>query len=63
VYDITNKASFNDAVKYWYAEIKSQCPPDTDVLLVGNKADLESLREVSKEEVSAFTLSNGVEHI
>lgn len=40
VYDITNQASFNDAIKYWYSEIKSQCPPDTDVLLVGNKADL-----------------------
>jgi GTPase SAR1 family protein len=48
-FDITNKTSFTDAIKYWYSEIKSQCPPDTDVLLVGNKADLEERREVTKE--------------
>jgi len=48
-YDITSRSSFNDAIKYWYAEIRSQCPPETDVLLVGNKADLEDQREVTRE--------------
>jgi hypothetical protein len=27
--------SFDDAINYWYGEIKNSCPPNTPLLLVG----------------------------
>lgn len=62
-FDITSRTSFADATKYWYAEIRNQCPPETDVLLVGNKSDLDDRREVTKEEVAAWSEANNVEYI
>lgn len=47
VFDITDKQSFEDATNYWYAEIKNSCPPETQILLVGNKCDLADGRAVS----------------
>lgn len=47
VFDITDKGSFEDAIHYWFTEIKNSCPPNTQILLVGiyvfnkgNKCDL-----------------------
>ena len=40
IFDITDKQSFDDAVNYWYGEIKMSCPSETQILLVGNKCDL-----------------------
>ena len=51
VFDITDKQSFEDAVNYWFGEIKTSCPPQTQILLVGNKCDLEINRKVTREEI------------
>jgi small GTP-binding protein len=49
LYSIDNKESFNHA-EMWLNDLKSQANPDVRVFLVGNKADLEEDRKVSKEE-------------
>ena len=49
LYAIDNKESFNHA-EGWLNELKSQANPDIRIFLVGNKADLEEDRKVSKEE-------------
>ena len=48
VYDITERHSFEDAMKLVYA-FTQEARPGAFVALVGNKADLESRREVSFE--------------
>ena len=49
VYAIDNKESFNHT-ENWLNDLKSQANPDVIIFLVGNKADLEEERKVSKEE-------------
>lgn len=54
VFDISDHQSFVDATCYWYEEIRNSCPPETQILLVGNKCDLADKRAVSPEEVQGF---------
>ena len=49
IYAIDNKESFNHA-ENWLNDLKSQANPDVRIFLVGNKADLEEDRKISKEE-------------
>jgi small GTP-binding protein len=49
VYSIDNRESFEHA-ETWLKELKNQANPDVRIFLVGNKADLEELRKVKKEE-------------
>ena len=49
VYDISCKDSF-EKVKFWYEQIKLNAPKNIKYILVGNKCDLEEIREVQKEE-------------
>ena len=49
IYAIDNKESFNHA-ENWLNDLKSQANPDVRIFLVGNKADLEEDRKVSREE-------------
>ena len=49
IYAIDNKESFNHA-ENWLNDLKSQANPDIRIFLVGNKADLEEDRKISKEE-------------
>jgi GTPase SAR1 family protein len=64
VFDITDKQSFHDATTYWYAEIKNSCPSETQILLVGNKCDLDMNRAVTMETVQAFLDQNkSVEYV
>lgn len=46
VYDMTNEKSFDNLENYWLKEIKKHAPQNAVLLLVGNKADLESERKV-----------------
>lgn len=48
-YDISNRPSF-DHVVGWMRDIKQRAPPDVDIVLCGNKSDLENDRVVSVEE-------------
>ena len=49
VYAIDNKESFTH-VENWLNDLKSQANEDVRIFLVGNKADLEEDRKVTKEE-------------
>ena len=48
-YSIDSKESFVHA-ENWLNDLRSQANPDVRIFLVGNKADLEEERKVSKEE-------------
>lgn len=51
VYDITKRSSF-ESVQHWVEEVRRFTAPDIPLLLVGNKCDMEALREVTKEEAN-----------
>ena len=57
IYAIDNKESFNHA-EMWLNDLKSQSNPDIRIFLVGNKADLEEDRKVSKEEGDKYKEDN-----
>ena len=59
-YDISNRPSF-DHVIGWMRDIKTRAPPDCEIVLCGNKADLEGDRVVSVEEGKALAEEYGVE--
>ncbi|KAJ8932409.1 hypothetical protein NQ314_014666 [Rhamnusium bicolor] len=48
VYDITNVSSFEHTTK-WIDDVKRERGRNVIIILVGNKVDLESIREVSTE--------------
>ena len=50
VYDISNKKSFEKIKNYYIEAINENCKKDIPIILLGNKADLENEREISKEE-------------
>ena len=58
VYDITNRQTFLDCKTYFNEIIKQKCPKNIQVILLGNKTDLEEKRQVSPEEAAAFSLEN-----
>ncbi|ORY43362.1 ras-domain-containing protein [Rhizoclosmatium globosum] len=49
VYDITNRASFQNTNK-WIDDVRSERGGDVIIVLVGNKTDLSDKRQVSAEE-------------
>ena len=49
VYDITNKTTFENIDK-WLSELKGNGDENMSIILLGNKSDLESDREISLEE-------------
>lgn len=53
VYSVDNYESFQN-LELWLKELKTYSGPDTKVLLVGNKSDLQSKRVVSKEMGEQF---------
>lgn len=62
VYDVTSRASF-DNVKVWIRSIQHKARADTNVILVGNKRDMEEKREVSREEGASLGNAYNLEFI
>jgi Ras-related protein Rab-5C len=58
VYDITSQESFSGA-KTWIDELQRQGSADIVIGLAGNKMDLESKREVPKDEAKIYAQENG----
>ena len=50
VYDITNKSSFDAIEQFYVKEISNYCKKDIQVILLGNKTDLDNKRVISKKE-------------
>ena len=57
VYDITDYESFQKC-EFWKKEILENCKKDVNVMLIGNKIDLEKERKVPKEEGLGFAKEN-----
>ena len=57
IYDITKKSSFENAEK-WLKELRTHCPENIIIMLVGNKCDLAHLRAVSQEEAIGYSEKN-----
>lgn len=59
VYDITDRESFEN-VKQWLSEIDRYACENVNKLLVGNKSDMDSKRQVEYEEAKAFADEHGL---
>ncbi|GAV70758.1 Ras domain-containing protein [Cephalotus follicularis] len=59
VYDITRRSSF-ESVKRWLDELTIHCDTTVARMLVGNKCDLENIRDVSKEEGKTLAEEEGL---
>lgn len=59
LFDITRRSSFDELDK-WMDLIQDNTSPDTVVLCVGTKADLENLRAVTQEEAQQLTEARGL---
>jgi len=53
VYSIDNQKSFDD-IDLWLKDLKANSSPDIKVFLIGNKADLEEKRVISKEKAEKY---------
>ena len=60
MYSIDNKESFNN-IKSWLKDLKKDAPKGIGIILVGNKADLENERQVSKEEGEKFKTEHNLD--
>ncbi|XP_057437157.1 ras-related protein RABA5c-like [Lotus japonicus] len=59
VYDITRRGTFEN-IKRWIEELDTQNDSTIARMLVGNKCDLENIREVSIEEGKSFAEAEGL---
>jgi small GTP-binding protein len=59
-YDISNRPSF-DHVIGWMRDIKTRAPSDCDIVLCGNKSDLDNDRVVSFDEGKQLADEYGVQ--
>mmetsp|Transcript_29200 Transcript_29200/g.81683 ORF Transcript_29200/g.81683 Transcript_29200/m.81683 type:complete len:217 (-) Transcript_29200:131-781(-) len=59
VYDISRRATFNHLTS-WLTDARNLTTPNTIIMLIGNKADLDDQRDVTFEEAQAFADENGL---
>jgi Ras-related protein Rab-2A len=59
VYDVTRRETFSH-LQTWLEDAKANANTALTIMLIGNKADLESKRQVSKEEGEAFANEHGL---
>mmetsp|Transcript_28702 Transcript_28702/g.37634 ORF Transcript_28702/g.37634 Transcript_28702/m.37634 type:complete len:227 (-) Transcript_28702:366-1046(-) len=64
VYDVTSRASFENAKNMWLKELRESADSESNLLdctiLVGNKTDLEDKRTVSEAEMSTAAAGLGL---
>jgi len=58
VYSIDNPISF-DSLESWYSNLQHDCQTIPEIIVVGNKSDLESKRKVQKEQGEQFSKKIG----
>lgn len=62
MFDLTNRESFSH-LDDWLNEIRNSAPEDIEIVVFGNKADMEEDIEVTDEEIDAFTKKTGLKVI
>jgi len=58
VYDITNTASWEQLTDYWMTEIEENAPHNAVLMIIGNKLDLESQRQIPVQTAKKFAKTN-----
>jgi Ras-related protein Rab-2A len=59
VYDVTRRETFNHLTR-WLEQARQNGNPNTSIMLIGNKSDLEERRVVSAQEGAKFASDNGL---
>lgn len=59
VYDVTRRSTYNH-LNSWLSDAKNLTNPNTVIILIGNKCDLENQRDVPFEEAKQFADDNGL---
>eukprot|EP00012_Vannella_robusta_P010621 CAMPEP_0206197832 /NCGR_PEP_ID=MMETSP0166-20121206/9280_1 /ASSEMBLY_ACC=CAM_ASM_000260 /TAXON_ID=95228 /ORGANISM="Vannella robusta, Strain DIVA3 518/3/11/1/6" /LENGTH=210 /DNA_ID=CAMNT_0053615577 /DNA_START=45 /DNA_END=677 /DNA_ORIENTATION=- len=59
VYDVTRRSTFNHLTS-WLTDARNMTNPNTVIMLIGNKSDLSSQRDVQYEEAKKFSDENGL---
>ena len=62
IYDITNEKSYNN-LKTWVELIREDCGSHMQIIIVGNKCDLDSERKINQEEVMKYAKKEKIEYI
>ena len=62
VYDVTNEKTFHNISK-WMRKIEEHANEDVDTILVANKCDLESKRQVTRERGEVLAQNHGIRHV
>ena len=62
IYDITNEKSYNN-LKTWVQLIREDCGSHMQIIIVGNKCDLDSERKINQEEVMKYAKKEKIEYI
>jgi small GTP-binding protein len=57
VYDTTNRESFQK-ISFWLSQVKINCRKPVRLMLIGNKNDLVSDRQIALEEAKSFAKHN-----
>lgn len=61
MFDVTKQKSFDSCVSY-IKEIRNNSDKDCIVYLIGNKIDLENIRQVSRTEAENFSKRNNIKY-
>lgn len=61
VFDIANKSSF-ERIESWINEIKLHIPL-ANILIVGNKSDLQCFREIDYDDIKSFCSNHGYSYV
>ena len=59
VFDISNRESFLH-LRDWLKEVEKNAPESTQLMVFGNKSDLNAEREVSQSDLEKFTKETGI---
>ena len=62
LYDITKESSFNN-LKDWIKSIREECGNQIQLLIVGNKSDLNKSRIIEKEKALAYAEEEKIKYI
>ncbi|CAD8081886.1 unnamed protein product [Paramecium primaurelia] len=62
VFDVTNSDSF-EALKEWIKHARDFSKPSIQIIIIGNKIDLEKERVISEQSAKQFCLENDVQYV
>ena len=62
IYDITNEKSYTN-LKSWVELIREECGSHMQIIIVGNKCDLDSERKINQDEVMNYAEEEKIEYI